>query len=56
MDRDAGIKTHTLEERIGTPLRSRLYEMCKLVEISGGDFRKNQKKDMPLMRDPVFDE
>ena len=56
MDRDVGVKSQTLEERIGTPLRSRLYEMCKLVEIDGGDFRKNQKKDMPLMRDPVFDE
>lgn len=56
MDRDVGVKTQTLEERIGTPLRSRLYEMCKLVEIDGGDFRKSQKKDMPLMRDPVFDE
>ena len=56
MDRDAGIKTQSLEERIGTPLRSRLYEMCKLVEIHGDDFRKNQKKDMPLMRDPKLDE
>src|SRR5262249_21964301 len=25
----------TLEERIGTPLRSRLYEMCKTVVIEG---------------------
>lgn len=30
----------TLEERIGTPLRSRLYEMCKKVLIEGEDFRK----------------
>ncbi|HKO96677.1 MAG TPA: ATP-binding protein [Pyrinomonadaceae bacterium] len=30
----------TLEERIGTPLRSRLYEMCKKVMIEGDDFRK----------------
>lgn len=30
----------TLEERIGTPLRSRLYEMCKKVMIEGEDFRK----------------
>jgi DNA replication protein DnaC len=30
----------TLEERIGTPLRSRLYEMCKKVMIEGNDFRK----------------
>jgi DNA replication protein DnaC len=30
----------TLEERIGTPLRSRLYEMCKKVTIEGEDYRK----------------
>lgn len=30
----------TLEERIGTPLRSRLYEMCITVEIKGEDYRK----------------
>lgn len=30
----------TLEERIGTPLRSRLYEMCKKVMIAGEDYRQ----------------
>lgn len=30
----------TLEERIGTPLRSRLFEMCSAVEIKGDDYRK----------------
>jgi len=30
----------TLEERIGTRLRSRLYEMCNKVEILGEDYRK----------------
>lgn len=30
----------TLEERIGTPLRSRLYDMCKKVMIEGEDYRK----------------
>jgi len=29
-----------LEERIGVALRSRLYEMCKTVEIEGEDYRK----------------
>jgi DNA replication protein DnaC len=29
-----------LEERIGVPLRSRLYEMCKTVEIVAEDYRK----------------
>ena len=30
----------TLEERIGTPLRSRLYEMCRKVVIEGDDYRQ----------------
>ena len=29
-----------LEDRIGVPLRSRLYEMCKTVTIEGEDYRK----------------
>jgi DNA replication protein DnaC len=32
--------TELLEERIGVPLRSRLYEMCRTVEIEGEDYRK----------------
>ncbi len=48
MDRNADIKSQSLEKRIGTPLRSRLYEMCKLVEIRGDDFRKSLKMDMPF--------
>ena len=35
-----------LEDRIGVPLRSRLYEMCKTVVLEGEDYRKraaNQK-------------
>ena len=31
----------TLEDRIGIRLRSRLFEMCKTVVISGSDFRRN---------------
>ena len=30
----------TLEDRIGVRLRSRLYEMCKTVQIDGEDYRK----------------
>ncbi|HKZ81336.1 MAG TPA: ATP-binding protein [Pyrinomonadaceae bacterium] len=33
-----------LEERIGTRLRSRLYEMCNKVEIHGDDYRKRIDK------------
>jgi DNA replication protein DnaC len=29
-----------LEDRIGVPLRSRLYEMCKTVVLEGDDYRK----------------
>ena len=32
--------TETLEDRIGVALRSRLYEMCRTVEIVGEDYRK----------------
>ncbi len=34
----------TLTDRIGTRLRSRLYEMCKEIEIRGKDFRQEIKK------------
>jgi DNA replication protein DnaC len=34
----------TLADRIGVRLRSRLYEMCKEVEIRGKDFRQEIKK------------
>jgi len=30
----------TLSDRIGVRMRSRLYEMCRLLEIQGGDFRR----------------
>jgi len=34
-------RDEVLEDRIGTRLRSRLYEMCKTVVIDGKDYRKN---------------
>ena len=37
-------KEETLEDRIGVRLRSRLYEMCKTVEMSGQDFRRNKSR------------
>ena len=33
-------KEETLEDRIGVRLRSRLFEMCRTVEVKGQDFRK----------------
>jgi len=43
---DAAAKSgeETLTDRIGIRLRSRLYEMCREVEIYGVDFRKDIKK------------
>lgn len=34
----------TIEDRIGTRLRSRLYEMCKTVVIEGEDYRRRLAK------------
>ncbi len=34
----------TLEDRVGVRLRSRLFEMCKTVEIDGEDYRKTFDK------------
>ena len=34
----------TLEDRIGSRLRSRLYEMCKVIRIEGSDFRIEVKQ------------
>ncbi len=34
------VREESLTDRIGARLRSRLYEMCKVVEIRGKDFRK----------------
>ena len=42
--------TYTLDERIGVPLRSRLYEMCNKVEIKGEDFRKTENKQLDFTR------
>ena len=44
LDAPAKQGEETLRDRIGIRLRSRLYEMCREVEISGVDFRKDIKK------------
>ena len=36
---------YTLEERIGVPLRSRLFEMCNTVLLEGDDYRKRLPSD-----------
>jgi DNA replication protein DnaC len=40
MDERSGRESETLEDRIGVRLRSRLYQMCQTVEVSGDDYRK----------------
>ena len=30
----------TLEDRVGTRLRSRLFEMCRTVQVDGEDYRR----------------
>ena len=40
LDKPRSEKEQVLEDRIGTRLRSRLYEMCKIVVMDGEDYRK----------------
>ena len=40
LDKSRSEKEQVLEDRIGTRLRSRLYEMCKMVVMDGEDYRK----------------
>ena len=44
LDAPAKQGEEALTDRIGVRLRSRLYEMCREVEIRGVDFRKEIKK------------
>lgn len=38
----AAIKDDSLEQRIGSRMRSRLYEMCRTVDIMAPDFRRER--------------
>ena len=38
----------TLADRIGTRIRSRLYEMCRTIEMSAPDYRKEFRRAGPL--------
>src|SRR6202521_3522131 len=50
--RVAGMRAPTIEdsltERVGKPIRSRLYEMCRTVEISAADYRKEIRHAGPF--------
>jgi len=37
-------RRETLGDRIGERMRSRLHEMCKKIEIEGGDYRQHSKQ------------
>ena len=41
---DRAARRETLGDRIGERMRSRLHEMCKKVEMEGGDYRLHSKK------------
>jgi len=44
LDSPSGRNEVTLTERIGDRVRSRLYEMCQVVEMSGADYRRDIRK------------
>lgn len=46
LDKPRSEKEQVLEDRIGYRLRSRLYEMCKMVVIDGEDYRKQSAYDL----------
>ncbi len=48
------IREETLTDRIGARLRSRLYEMCKVIEIRGRDFRITGKQAEYRFGKPVM--
>lgn len=50
LDKTSDSRDETLEDRIGTRLRSRLFEMSKTIVISGQDYRRNF--DRPLEAAP----
>jgi DNA replication protein DnaC len=43
LDTTRSHKEESLTDRIGIRLRSRLFEMCRVIEIDGEDFRKENK-------------
>jgi DNA replication protein DnaC len=38
----AAIRDDSLEQRIGSRMRSRLYEMCRTIELNASDFRRER--------------
>ena len=50
LDERRAEKDETLEDRIGVRLRSRLFEMCKTVSLSGEDFRRTFDQVTPIKK------
>jgi DNA replication protein DnaC len=48
LDQPRSPREETLAERIGTRIRSRLYEMCRTVELQAPDFRRRIRRAWPL--------
>jgi DNA replication protein DnaC len=48
LDERRNDREEVLEDRIGTRLRSRLYEMCKTVVITGDDYRRRFDAQRPV--------
>jgi len=48
LDERKNDREETLEDRIGVRLRSRLFEMCRTVEISGRDYRRSFDRKHPV--------
>ena len=43
-DKNKGLG-QSLTDRIGAPMRSRLYEMCKTIIMNGDDYRQEKQKE-----------
>ncbi|HEY6306938.1 MAG TPA: hypothetical protein VI488_10835, partial [Candidatus Angelobacter sp.] len=41
----AAARNETLGDRITDRMRSRLHEMCRVVDMEGKDFRMNRKRN-----------
>ncbi|MBA4185491.1 MAG: DNA replication protein DnaC, partial [Acidobacteria bacterium] len=50
LDERRAEKDETLEDRVGVRLRSRLFEMCKTVSMSGEDFRRTFDQITPIKK------
>ena len=50
LDERQSEREETLEDRIGVRLRSRLYEMCKTVPLTGEDFRRTFDQITPIKK------